>query len=161
MSKKQGMVIFCTLILAAAAGAGPDPERSVQVEQTPLRSAPSFLAGVSGTVRYGDRVTVTGTRDGWAQVRTASGDAGWVHASTLSERRIVLRAGETDARTGASGEEIALAGKGFNEDVEQAFRQEHDAEYTWVDRMETIRVTPAEARVFVEQGRLRPEGGRP
>jgi hypothetical protein len=44
-----------------------------------------------------------------------------MHESALSAKRVKMQAGGT-AKTGATSDELALAGKGFNKDVEAQFK---------------------------------------
>ncbi|MFH0880636.1 MAG: hypothetical protein V2A34_13050, partial [Lentisphaerota bacterium] len=62
-----------------------------------------------------------------------------------------------DVRTGASGEELALAGKGFNSDVEAEFKsQNKNVDFTWVDKMEKMKETPDELISFLKEGQVNP-----
>jgi len=126
----------------------------VQVKESPLRSSPSFLSTPTATVGYGDRVQVVETRGAWRRVRIV-GHTGWLHESALTTRRMVLRAGGEEAEAAATSEELALAGRGFNRDVERAYRQEERLDYHWVDRMEKMRVSEQDKIRFLEEGGLR------
>ena len=64
--------------------------------------------------------------------------------------------------TGASGDELALAGKGFNSDVEAAFKAGNkEIDFTWVNRMEKMKVSPAAVEKFLRQGQVSAPGGQP
>jgi hypothetical protein len=87
-----------------------------------------------------------------------------MHASALTTKRIALKAGQSNVQTGATQNELALAGKGFSEQVEASFRkQNRNLDYTWINRMETFKVSPDLMRNFLVQGDVTPpsEGGRP
>jgi hypothetical protein len=164
MRMRIGSVGLGLLALAAAAAVARAEDRlmSVQVRQGPVRAAPSFLGQVVGDLAYGDRVRVLEQRPGWMKVSAAAGGvAGWMHASALTEKRVVLKSGTADAQGTASGEELALAGKGFNADVEAEFKaRNRDADFAAVDRMEKRNATAREIAAFVADGVLRPrEGG--
>lgn len=133
---------------------------SVQVREGQLRERPSFLGKVVAGVQYGDRMTVLSTQAGWTRVKTGSGQTGWIHSSALTEKKVVLKAGDVDADTAASGEELALAGKGFNNEVEGEFKAENpDVDYAWVDRMEKMTVSIDESIAFLAAGGVEPKGG--
>ena len=152
-----GPVIALALIAVAAVAAGT--MLSVQVREGQLRERPSFLGKVAADVAYGDRLEVLETRAGWTKVR-GEGVEGWIHTSALTEKRVVLSSGDVDANVGASGEELALAGKGFNAEVEQAYRAGNpEAQYAWVDRMEAVVVSADEAAAFLAAGGVEPKGG--
>lgn len=153
---------FCGLAtLAAWAMAAGEKLMSVQVRQGELRAAPSFLAAVVRTVAYGDRLAVLEEQGPWARVSTQDRSAaGWIHASALTRKRVVLQAGQKDADLAATSDEIALAGKGFNSDVEAEFKaRNRSIDYTWVDRMEKMTVSPKEMQTFLAQGEIRPQQG--
>lgn len=151
MRRRTGTATLALLVLAIAAWAAT--QFSVQVRGGKLRERPSFLGRVTATVPYGTRVTVLEEKGAWRRVRDEAGHAGWIHASALTAKKLELAAGERDVAAGASGEELALAGKGFNAAVEAEFRDENpDIDFTWVDRMERITVTPEEALAFLHAG---------
>ncbi len=74
-------------------------------------------------------------------------------ASALQAKKIVLAAGSQNVQSGASSGEVALAGKGFNEDVENKYREEGNLDYTWVDKMETQRGDSDQLSAFISAGR--------
>jgi SH3-like domain-containing protein len=104
-------------------------------------------------LKYTDRVEVLEEKRGWARV-SLSGKQGWVHLSALSSKKIVLQAGDKNVEQTASSSEVALAGKGFNAQVEAEYKQEKGLDYTWVDRMEQITVSAVEIAAFIEEGAL-------
>jgi hypothetical protein len=133
---------------------------SVQVKAAQVRGKPSFLGPVVATLAYGDQVEAIQQSGDWAQVRTASRQEGWLHQSALSSKRILLNAGGADAKGAASSQEVALAGKGFNSDVERQFRGKNpNLDFAWVDRMERITVSAQQSVAFLQAGEVRPTGG--
>ena len=85
---------------------------------------------------------------------------GWLHRSALTTNKIVLRAGDQDVRQAASNDELALAGKGFNQEVEDAFKSQNPkVDFSWVDEMEKIVVAPQEMQAFLKAGNVTPKGG--
>ena len=105
---------------------------------------------------YGDRVTVGQRQAGWFEVTgTPSGATGWIHESALTPKRIVTGSGVDDARIGASGEEVALAGKGFSKEVEAEYKKQNaKLDYVWVDRMLLFKIPEAQLVEFLQQGGL-------
>jgi hypothetical protein len=83
-----------------------------------------------------------------------------MHVSALTKRKVVLQPGKADVEEAATSDELALAGKGFNKQVEEQFSSDNpDADYAWIDWMEQIVVSPEEIRRFQEEGGLSPKGG--
>lgn len=158
-------------ILGAGLLAGPlcgwgagERTMNVQVQKAELRASPSPLGAIVGSAGYGDTVHVLEEKGAWVNVVLSEGTAtGWMHQSALTRQRIRLRAGEQEAEVRASSGEQALAGKGFNKDVEEAFKAKNrNANYAWVDQMVEFRVSPEQMRAFLQQGRLQGgQGGTP
>jgi hypothetical protein len=132
---------------------------SVQVKEGQIRSAPSFLAEILARPPYGDRVEIIQDKGAWKKV-TSRGVQGWMHTSALTTKTVVLRAGAANVQTTATGGEIALAGKGFNEEVEKQYKSlNRNLDYIWVDRMEKFQVSSDQMQAFLKQGRVTPSEG--
>ena len=146
------------LALAGPLAAAAADQMSVQVQNAQLRADASFLAKMTGQVAYGARVTVLQARGDWRQVQAEGGPSGWLHQSALTKKVISMKAGAQDVATAASGDELALAGKGFNSDVEADFKNKNkDIDFTWIDRMEKIKVSMDEITHFLNDGQVKPK----
>ena len=134
---------------------------SVQVKKCQLRNQPSFLGKIVSNLSYGDQVAVLEEKESWVNVQPPSEGAGWVHVSALSTKKIVLNPGSSAVASSTSSEEIALAGKGFNQQVEQEFkRQNSGIDFNWIDKMEHIVIPQKEIQAFLQQGGLTGQGGK-
>ena len=149
--------------IAVSAFAAEAATMSVQVKNGQIRGTPSFLGRVVAPLSYGDRVQVLETKNEWLNVTGPRGQSGWVHSSALTKKKIAKASGSEDVQTGASGDELALASKGFNSDVEADFKSKNkNVDFTWVNRMEKFKVAPEEMRAFLKAGGVQPsEGGAP
>jgi SH3-like domain-containing protein len=132
---------------------------SVQVQKSKVRATPSQLGSAVVTVEYGDVVQAGAAQNSWYPVTTADGKKGWLHESVLSNKPIAMRAGTADTAVGVSSDEVALAGKGFNEQVEAKLKADGTLDFTWVDRMAEFNVDPEQIVTFRRQGNL-PGGDR-
>lgn len=163
MARYISMVILIMALgfFCFAATAQTQKTMSVQVKQTQLRATPSHLGKILVKASYGARVTILEERGDWK--RAAYGNyRGWVHASALTTKKIVLTAGKTSQAGSVSQSEIALAGKGFSQETESNYRRANkNLDYTWVDRMEKFSSSPDEVENFVTGGSLKlgAEGG--
>ena len=159
---RNGAGLWVALALVAGLAWAAGQVMSVQVRSSKLRSRPSFLGSTVSEMTYGTQVSVGSRQGPWVQVTGPQGKTGWLHESALSEKELAMVSGQTEAATGASGEEIALAGKGFSDQVEREYRQQNqDLDFDTVDRMEKIVVTPEQAAAFLAAGQVSPaEGGR-
>jgi len=158
MTKLRLLAAFLLLFASVGAFAA---EMSVTVKQTQVRDKPSYLGRILGVLSYGDRVTVVDdSNKAWLKVSGPDGKlTGWVSASALTTKKIVLAAGSENVQQGASSGEVALAGKGFNEDVEQKYKSDGKLDYTWVDKMETYNPSTDQVAAFLQQGGLNTSGG--
>lgn len=149
------------LLLAGVAWAANEMV-SVQIREGKLREKPSFLGKVGDAVAYGDRLNVLETQEGWVKVKGEAG-SGWIHTSALTSKRVVLTSGSADLNTGASTDELALAGKGFNDEVEKDFKASNpQVDFTWVDRMEKMTINADQAIDFLNEGGVQATtGGAP
>jgi uncharacterized protein YgiM (DUF1202 family) len=163
--RKPRIVVAILLAVFFASGLAADQtQMSVKVKQTQVRATPSFLGKILGNLNYGDKVTVldqpVDAPKGWLKVLGPDKRlTGWVNISALQQKEILLQTGTTQARQAASSGDVALAGKGFNSDVEAEYKKEQNLDYTWVDKMEGFTVPPQAMSAFITQGGLTEQGG--
>ena len=152
---KKILVIFCLALFItglAAAQVSRGGTLYVSVRNLPLKASTGWFARTTGTLEYGAQVTVIEVSGSFVNVRSAvnSSLTGWTSSSNFSTRQVVSGTSST-----ATAREVALAGKGFNAEVEQSYRGENrQLNYTDVDRIEAIVVNEDELRRFLEEGRL-------
>ena len=122
----------------------------VSAKSVALKSSTWFFAGTRGTLEMGAQVTVLQVNGNWAEVRSSANSSlsGWTQVSNLSARQIV------SSGTSASASEIALAGKGFNQEVEDAYKSDGALNFEDVDRTEANAVSQDELYQFVVEGHL-------
>jgi hypothetical protein len=152
---------------AAAAGtafAADQKQMSVTVKETQVRATAGYLGKILGVLAYGDKVLVldqpADAPKGWLKVTGPDKKLqGWVNSSALTQKEIVLKSGSEKVQQGASSGEVALAGKGFNADVEAQYKQDQKLDYTWVDTMEAYAVSPQQVSSFLALGGLSEQGG--
>jgi hypothetical protein len=122
----------------------------VAAKSAELKSSTWFFASAKGNLILGTEVTVLQLNGNWAEVRsvTNSSLSGWTTASNLSARKIIA------SGTGASASEVALAGKGFSQEVENAYKAEGTLNYADVDKTEAITVSKDDLYKFVTEGCL-------
>jgi len=158
LNKRLLLTIAGLGLSAAMALAATATIMSVQIRKADIRETPSYLGKIVTSLAYGDKVTVQAESGAWFQI-SSSGQSGWIHNSALTRKNIVMKAGE-GAQTSASSGEMALAGKGFNSDVEAQFKANHkEIDFTWVDKMEKIKIAPRELAGFAKEGHLEAQGG--
>jgi uncharacterized protein YgiM (DUF1202 family) len=153
VSKKIAAVIA----LATLAGASMAADKmSVQSEEAVIRATPAPFGAKVATAKYGDRLTVIAQQGAWSQVQTDGGASGWTQTASLTKAKVVLQAGSSDVSRTASGEELALAGKGFNSQVEGQFKANNpNVDFKWIDYMEKIKISEPQMIQFLRAGGLK------
>ena len=151
---KKLVVVLCLSLLVcglAAAQVAKGGTLYAAAKKVALKSSTWFFAGTRGTLNYGDRVTVLQVNGKWVEVRSASNPSlsGWTESANLSVRQVV--AGSSSS---ATAKEVALAGKGFNQEVENSYKSKESLNYVDVDKTEAITVSDADLLRFLEEGRL-------
>jgi hypothetical protein len=134
---------------------------SIQVKNGDVRSSPSFLGKIVAQLKYGDQVVVQNVKGPWVLIDRPEGSTdGWMHSSALSVKKIVLNPGPSDVEQAASSDEITLAGKGFNQQVENDFKSKNpQVDFTWINKMEKMTVSQNQIQAFIKEGQLAPKGG--
>lgn len=134
---------------------------SVQVKIAQLRATPSFLGKIIATVAYTKQVEILEEQGDWFRAAIPGANAnGWIHSTALTKKKILLQAGVSDVSQAASSDEIALAGKGFNAEVEEEFKAGNRlVDYAPINKMETIVISQKQMETFLQQGGLISEGG--
>jgi len=151
---KKTFIVFCLMLFItslAAAQVAAGGTLYVATKTLTLKSSTGFFASNRGTLNYGDRVTVIRVSGRYVEIRSAANASitGWAPSANLSVRQIV------PGTTAATATEVALAGKGFNQEVESSYRnQNRNLNYAAVDEVERITFNETELRRFLEEGRL-------
>lgn len=163
MIRLEGIIFAVICLFFCLAVSGPAQAAntmSVQIKEGQVRSTPSFLGTIVAKLAYGDRVEIIQDQGAWKKVALRGGVQGWIHTSALSEKSIILKAGAKNVQTSATGGEIALAGKGFSEQVEKQYKSlNRNINYAWIDRMEKFQVSPEQMQAFLKQGGVAPAKG--
>jgi len=151
--KKIVGVLFVLVCVAAVipAQAIKGGTMYVAAKTVELKSSVGFFASAKGTLAYGATVTIIQIKGDWAEVRSEANSSvsGWTPVANLSSKRIV-----SGAASGATANEVALAGKGFNQEVENAYKAKGKLNYADVDRTEAQKVSKKELQDFVTAGHL-------
>lgn len=155
MSPIRACTAVLLILVAASAFADTPKEMTVTVKETQIRATPSFLGKILDKLAYGAKVQVIAIQNGWVKIALPSGKGeGWVNLSAVTENKTALKAGEENVSQNASSGEVALAGKGFTQEVENKYKEDQKLDYSWVDRMGQYVVPPEEVVLFLKQGGL-------
>lgn len=152
MKNRILLVVAALTVLAAAAYSSTI---TVLVQETALRKRAQSYAPSVGTARLGQKFETAGLESGFYKT-----SAGYLHSSAVTERKVKL--GSADSVGGsASAEEVTLAGKGFNAQVEKSYGAKNGAavNFSAVNAMERRSVGEDALFDFLRAGGLMPEGG--
>ena len=145
-------------VLIAAAISAAAATLTVTVDEAKVRQRKQHFAPVVATVHYGQKIAAGQSEDGWYRV-TAGGATGYLHESALGAKAAQAKAGKWEGGDSASADEVTLAGKGFNENVEKAYRGEHkDLDFAGVDAMEKRKLSDDTLTKFMQSGGTLPGG---
>lgn len=147
--------LFC-LAPQSLAGAGADPMLYIQVRSTKLRAKPEFWSAALADLSYGSALTPLGaapTDKSWLKVKLDATE-GYVHVSSVTKRKIILKASADTNGKNVDQSSIVLAGKGFNSQIENNYRSAKGLDYSAVDEVEKLGVDPGEEGQFVSDGKL-------
>ena len=145
---------FWSLLLAAALGgsAALAATITVLVQQTVVRKRPQFYASAAATAKLGDKFSGDGPTAGWYKV-----DGGYIHQSAVTAAKVNKSDGAS-VGGGATADEVTLAGKGFNSQVEKSYSAQNSAaNFAAVDAMERRTVPDAAEIEFLRHGGLIPK----
>jgi uncharacterized protein YgiM (DUF1202 family) len=150
------IVILCVLCGCIAYAAAAQVSRGgtlyAATKSVALKSSTGFFAGTRGTIAYGAQVTVLQVNGKWVEVRSAANPSlsGWTASANLSAKRIIAGGNAGSA----SASEIGFAGKGFNQEVENAYKSNGQLNYADVDKTEAMSVPLDELHKFLVDGHL-------
>jgi len=149
--KFRFLLVLAALALTAAAAYSSTI--TVLVQETALRKRAQSYAPSVGTARLGQKFESSGLEAGFHKT-----PSGYVHSSAVTERKV--RLGSADSvGGGASAEEVTLAGKGFNAQVEKSYGDKSAVNFSAVNAMERRTASESELFAFLRAGGLLPEGG--
>ncbi|MBI3565677.1 MAG: hypothetical protein HY079_10815 [Elusimicrobia bacterium] len=127
---------------------------TVLVQQTTLRKKPQFYAPAAGVAKLGETFDAEEAASGWYKT-----DSGYIHQSAVTAKKVKVSA-SSSAGSGATADEVTLAGKGFNSQVEQSYGGKHpEADFAGVDAMEKRQASDEAVLEFMRSGGLLPSGG--
>lgn len=128
---------------------------TVLVQETVVRKKPQFFAPAAGTARLGQTFEGEGPENGWYKVDGKLD--GYIHASAVTAKKVKVSGDSVGG--GASAEEVTLAGKGFNAQVEKSYGAKNGAaDFSGVNAMERREVSEAAVLEFMRAGGLLPGG---
>lgn len=147
--------VLAAVLLSADGVRSEESAMMLQVNSAKLMSSPSFIGTPVATVRRGQKLAVSGSSHTWLEVRTASGKTGWINKRSVAKFERAELSSEGGTSTGATGEEVDIAARGFSKDVEKQYRKNNTKlDYRHVDRIERLNVDVRKVSKFARQAGL-------
>jgi hypothetical protein len=149
MKKYLSVLTAFTVSLITVTAQVPDKAMYVAIKKADVKASAGFFAPVRGTLDLGSQVMAVQARGKWTEIRPVTPAlSGWVASAAPTGRKIssagyIPRAGE-----------MAMAGKGFLDEIEQIYREGEKLDYSPVDAMESFAVPEQELYAFLADGYL-------
>jgi uncharacterized protein YgiM (DUF1202 family) len=121
----------------------------VKTKSADLMKKATTLSTTVTKVSYGAELIVLETDGEWNFVQLSGKPdiKGWIKDSRTTTRKLT-------ARTSANAKEIALSGRGFNEEVENLYSNSENGNYKAVDEIESIQTDKDNLKKFIKDGNL-------
>ncbi|PIR15132.1 MAG: hypothetical protein COV48_16060 [Elusimicrobia bacterium CG11_big_fil_rev_8_21_14_0_20_64_6] len=149
---KNRLIIAAVLALSAAAAYASTI--TVLVQETALRKRAQSYAPSVGTAKLGQTFESEGLESGFYKT-----SAGYIHSSAVTAKKVNLGSAGSVGGS-ATAEEVTLAGKGFNAQVEKTYGAKNGAaNFAAVNAMERRSVPENQLFDFLRAGGLMPAGG--
>jgi hypothetical protein len=146
-------LILPALLVTGVVSAHAETVR-VTVRESAVRADCRFLAPVRARVYSNDKLAVTAKNGDWYRV-TVDGVKGCIHKSAVQSKSYFFSGDSSSGKGGASEDEVSLAGKGFNPQVESAYRKQNaDLDFKAVDTIQKYQVSDDSLKRFIEAGGL-------
>lgn len=151
-------LLFISIFFFAISAEDTEPEIGdevvIAVQNQSIYPRPAFYASPVQPVDYGTLATIIEIAGEWFNVTIADGREGWIHQTAVSGA--IQSSGDVSASGEVTSDEIMLAGRGFSQDIEDAYASEHpELDFTEVDLMESMyTVSPEELLQFLLSGNL-------
>lgn len=146
-----GIILSTVFMLSFAAE--KKEVRYVNVQQSELKEKASNFGKTVQSLEYAQPVTLIEDNGKWAKISLENGTQGYVNSASLTKRKI------RSSGFSASASELALAGKGFNVEIENTYKQSGNVDFDSVDDMESFRIKNNELLSFLKEGNLNEGAG--
>ncbi|MBF0456657.1 MAG: hypothetical protein HQK99_02030 [Nitrospirae bacterium] len=147
--KRFAVIILLLLIPVVVYG----ETMQVITKENAVRAECNFFSTVTVMVKYADALEIVSTKGDWYMVKFG-GKSGCIHKSALDKTAVKLAKSESGSHA-ASSDEVSLAGKGFNPQVEDAYKQKHpELDFNLVAKVEGYTVAAERVSEFIKDGGL-------
>ncbi len=115
----------------------PGDQVAIAVQNQFIYPMPAFYASPTQPVSYGTIAVIDEVQGEWYRITTALDKTGWIHRTAITGA-IESSSGDASASGSVTSDEIMLAGRGFNADIEESYAGDHpELDFSKVDLMES------------------------
>lgn len=126
----------------------------VITKENAVREECKFFSPVKAKVKYNDSIEIISKEGDWFRVKF-KGVKGCIHKSAIEEKTFRFTGLSGSQAHPASGDEVSLAGKGFNPQVESSYKSKHpELDFKTVDRIGEYKITEEGIKSFIKNGGL-------
>jgi len=151
--RRYTITIIATLVITLSFATSFAETVRVATKENAIRESCKFLAPVKNKVQYGDELEVLSKEGDWVKVKFKNAK-GCIHKNAVTDKAISLSDTSAKGHT-ASSDEVALAGKGFNPEVEKSYKSKHpELDFNAVNSIEAYSVQDEPLRLFIKAGGL-------
>ncbi|NWF56561.1 MAG: SH3 domain-containing protein [Syntrophaceae bacterium] len=155
--KAKTLIILAGLCFVASVAMAATVK--VITQEAMIRKDKRFFAPPLVRAPFGAALEQLGKEGDWFRVNY-QGKEGWIHKSAIQEQKFQIASLAGGQAEEASRDEVALAGKGFNPEVEKAFRDKNPKmRYDLVNQVQAYKVDEQRLQAFIQAGNLREPGG--
>ena len=146
---------FISLFIIIATAVSLHAETATVItKQSAIRESCRFFSPVKATVHYNDVLEIISKEGEWYKVKFEAVQ-GCIHKSSIEKKSVSLSNLVGSEKQSTSGDEVALAGKGFNPQVEAAYQKENPSlNFRAVDRVESYDTSESKLIQFIQSGKL-------
>lgn len=147
-------VLLGALAMVFISGAVWAASMSVQVREVDVKSSPNYMSSSVGKLGFGSKVETAGEEGSWVKISSPNG---WIPKTSITKRSVDVNTDQKFSGRGASHDETALAGKGFNPQVEAEYKRDNPSmvsSYSKVDWLESQTIPLPVLQLFAASGKL-------
>lgn len=157
MKKKVFIIVILVFFALTGLLSAAEKIAVVKTKENFIREFDRFYAPVKVKVQFEDQLQILETKNDWLHVKFKDTD-GWIHnTAVITSRKMtykpVMLGAEIDPE--AEEDEVTLAGKGFNAQVEKKVGEKNpELNFVKVDEVVNYEVSPADINSFIKDGGL-------
>jgi replication initiation and membrane attachment protein DnaB len=127
---------------------------TVITKQGAIRESCRYFSPVKVTAHHNDVLEVISKEGEWYKVEF-KGIQGCINKSEVEKKSISFSNIAGSEKQSTSNEEVALAGKGFNPQIEEAYKKENpNLNFGAVNKIENYKVSESKLIKFIQSGKL-------